>query len=82
MVMKQYIEPEQLGKLSEKGMKRLRKWWKSSSGDCYVSSTGDINGALISSLYRLGSPDETIFELLTCYLINWQKITGNSQNYY
>ena len=31
--MKQYITPDQLNELSEKGKKRLRKWWKRQDGD-------------------------------------------------
>lgn len=34
--MKQHISIKQLNELSEKGRKKLRKWWKPQVGDCFV----------------------------------------------
>lgn len=33
--MKQHITPKQLNELSEKGKKRLRRWWKPRDGDIF-----------------------------------------------
>lgn len=38
--MKQHITVEQLGKLSEKGKNKLRKWWKPEVGDLIFKQGG------------------------------------------
>ena len=39
--MKQNITEKQLNELSEKGKKRLRKWWKPKTGDFMISDLSD-----------------------------------------
>ena len=40
--MKQHITPKQLNELSEKGKKRLRKWWKPIDGDLYARFSNNM----------------------------------------
>ena len=39
--MKQNITIEQLNELSEKGKKKLRKWWKPKEGDLFLDTIGE-----------------------------------------
>ncbi len=53
--MKQHITPEQLNELSEKGMKKLKKWWKPKMGDKFSArlvNVTDINNMPGDELFR------------------------------
>lgn len=54
--MRQHISIEQLNELSEKGKKRLVKWWKPKQGDLVLF----MQGALIATIYPIDWTNEEL----------------------
>ena len=51
--MKQHISPEQLEELSEKGNKKLRKWWKPKESDLYSACLEGVVCEICDEVYGI-----------------------------
>lgn len=77
--MKQHITAKQLNKLSDKGLKKLRKWWKPRVGDlfCFFYDDGSIGEEVVRDCdctfldhdYKRKTIDTHLFGVREMYLL-------------